>query len=77
MNFLALAFPEKEAQEFRDFMAQENPSVKVTEFPHSFKEEWVNFNMVYDTLFEIYGLGYDFRGWQMEQVFSQVEEVKK
>lgn len=71
--FLALAFPKGEASKFKEFMRQENPSVKLTEFPHSLKEGWVNFNLFVESAYDLYCLGYDFRGFQTADIFSNLD----
>lgn len=70
---LAIKFPNQEAADFVSFMSQENPGIKLTTFPHSSKTDWTNINLTVESAFEIYGIGYDFKSWQMEQIFSELD----
>ena len=71
--FLAIAFPKKEAEEFQEFLSKEYPSLKVTVFGHSLKKGWLNINIFVESAYELYCLGYDFRGFQTAEIFSNLD----
>ena len=71
--FLALAFPKGEGSKFQEFMSQEYPNFKLTVFDHSVKEDWININLFAESAYEIYCIGYDFRGFQTQEIFSNLD----
>ena len=73
MNFLAIAFPKNESEAFQKFMSQEWPKVKLTVFDHSHKTGWDNINLAVESAFDLYAIGYDFRGYQTAEIFSNLD----